>query len=256
MDCGDFTITKREILVCISITIILIAIGLFINNGITNAINEKNEKYYKALKIENNDDMFNYAMDTNVGYAFVQGKVTGINPVEKDIEGKYFYIKKVKEKYTRHTRQVAKTKTVNGKTVTYYETEVYWTWDYAGHEESHVDKFIFSGKEFNYGDIKFNNSKYEETINESYYIRYKYYVINNEFNGTLFTKIADNKITEKDFYYKTIKEIIKEKESEIGTSTAVFWVIWVFGIGMTDFFFVYFDNHYLEDKKKEDKNGK
>ena len=247
MDLGDFTITKREILVCISITIILVSIGLFISNGIENSINEKNEKYFKALKIDNNNDMFNYAIQTNVGYTYVRGKVEGVNPVSKDIDGKYFYIKKVKEKYTKHTRQVAHTRTVNGKTQTYYTTETYWTWDYAGHEESHVDKFIFSGKEFNYGDIVFHNSRHKETINESYYIRYVYYVIDNEFEGTLFTKITDNNITENEFHYKTIQELIKEKESAIGTSKAVFWLIWIFGIALTDFFYVYFDNNYLED---------
>ena len=247
MDLGDFTITKREILVCISITIIVVSIGLFISNGIENSINEKNEKYFKALKINNNNDMFNYAIQTNVGYTYVRGKVEGVNPVSKDIDGKYFYIKKVKEKYTKHTRQVAHTRTVNGRTQTYYTTETYWTWDYAGHEESHVDKFIFSGKEFNYGDIAFHNSKHKETINESSHIRYVYYVIDNEFEGTLFTKITNNNITENEFHYKTIQELIKEKESDIGTLKAVFWLIWIFCIGLIDFFYIYFNNNYLED---------
>ena len=89
MDFGDFTVTKREILVCISITIILIAIGFFIHNCIENFTNEKNEKYFKALKIENNADMFDYAIKTNTGYTFIQGKVEGIEPVQKDINGKY-----------------------------------------------------------------------------------------------------------------------------------------------------------------------
>ena len=251
MDFGDFTITKREILVCISITIFLIAIGLFIDNGIQNHINEKNEKYYKALKIENNDAMFDYAMRTNVGYAFVQDTVTGIDPVEKDIEGQYFYIKKVKERYTMHTRQVAHTRTVNGKTHTYYTTETYYTWDYAGHEEDHVDKFKFAGREFNYGDINFHNSKYKETINESAIIRYVYYVIENEFDGTLFTKITDNWITENNFSHNTIKELIEDKESEMTNSSMIFWIIWIFFIIGLDFFYVYLDNHYLEDKKEE-----
>lgn len=250
MDFGNFTITKREILVGISITLILIAIGMFISNDIQNGINEKNEKYFKALKIENNNDMFNYAVKTNVGYAFVQGKVTGIDPVQKDIDGKYFYIKKVKEKYTMHTRQVAHTRTVNGKTQTYYTTETYWTWDYAGEEEFHVDKFNFSGKEFNYGDIKFGNSRYKDTITESYYIRYQYYVIENEFEGSLFTKIKDNKITENQFYYRPIKEIIEDKESESSSASIVFWIIWVLIICGADFAYVYLDNHYLEDKER------
>lgn len=247
MNFSNFTVSKREILVCISITIILIAIGFFINNCIENFINEKNEKYFKALKIENNDDMFDYAIKTNTGYTFVQGKVEGIEPVQKDINGKYFYIKKVKEKYTQHTRTVAHTRTVNGRIQTYYTTETYWSWDYVGHEEYHVNKFKFSGKEFNYGDINFNNSRHKETIKESSHIRYVYYVIDNEFDGTLFTKITDNKMTENNFYYRTIKDIIKNKEKEMNTSTIVFWLIWIFIICGIDFGYVYFDNNYLED---------
>ena len=48
---------------------------------------------------------------------------------------------KVKEKYTKHTRQVEHTRTKSdGTTETYYTTEEYWTWDYIGQEEFHTEK--------------------------------------------------------------------------------------------------------------------
>ena len=48
MEIGDITITKREILVCIAATLILLGIGFPIIAGIQNSINEKNEKIQNA----------------------------------------------------------------------------------------------------------------------------------------------------------------------------------------------------------------
>lgn len=250
MDFEDFTITKREILVVISLTLLLITLGFFISNGIDNKITEKNEKYFKSLKIDNNEEQFKYAINTNIGYALTQGIVRAVEPVSiNDIEGEYFYIKKVKEKYTKHTRQVAKTRTKSdGTTETYYVTEEYWTWDYAGSETFHVNKFTYLGMEFDYGSIDFNNDGYKEMKQESYYIRYLYYTIPVEFNGCLFTNIYDKSINENEFYYdKDIKTIINQKENESESSVIVFWVIWIIFICFIDFGYVYLDNYYLED---------
>ncbi len=249
MNFGDFEITFREILVSIAITLILIGLGFFISGSIENGINESNEKYFKALKIDNNEEMFKYALKTNVGYVIVQGKVKAVEGVSiEDIEGKYFKIKKVKEKYTKHTRQVAHTKTVGNKTETYYTTEEYWTWDYAGQEEFHTTKFNFLGVDFSYGTINFYNESYKETKSGGHHIRYKYYVIPLEFEGTLFTYMKDNTINENNFSVNnTIENIIQQKENDVNTSNIVFWLIWIIFIGLIDFGYVYLDNRYLED---------
>lgn len=249
MDFGDFTITKREILVSIAITFILIGIGFLISSTIQNAIYEKNEKYYKALKIENNEEQFKYGIKTNTGNTLAQGKVQAINGVSiNDIEGNYFKIKKVKEKYTKHTRQVAHTKTVGNKTETYYTTEEYWTWDYAGEEEWHTDKFDFLGVNFDYGTIKFNNESYKDIKQIDYYTRYKYYTIPFEFEGTLFTYINNNTINENEFYLQnTINNIINNKQGEAEAWNIGFWIIWIIFIIVIDFGYMYLDNNYLED---------
>lgn len=249
MNFGDFEITFREILVSIAITLILIGLGFFISGSIENGINESNEKYFKALKIDNNEEMFKYALKTNVGYVIAQGKVKAVEGVSiEDIEGKYFKIKKVKEKYTKHTRQVAHTRTVGNKTETYYTTEEYWTWDYAGQEEFHTTKFNFLGVDFSYGTINFYNESYKETKSGGHHIRYKYYVIPLEFEGTLFTYMKDNTINENNFSVNnTIENIIQQKENDVNTSNIVFWLIWIIFIGLIDFGYVYLDNRYLED---------
>lgn len=251
MNFGDFEITFREILVSIAITLILIGIGFLISGAIENGINESNEKYYKALKINNDQEMFKYAIKTNIGYTLAQGKVQAVNGVSiDDIDGQYFKIKKVKEKYTKHTRQVAHTRTVGNKTETYYTTEEYWTWDYVGEEEFHTEKFRFLGVNFDYGTINFYNESYKETKSGGYYIRYKYYTIPFEFDGTLFTCINNNTINQNTFSINnTIDNIIKQKENDLNSSKGIFWFIWIIFIGFIDFGYMYLENNYLEDNK-------
>lgn len=249
----EFEVTKREIMVTIAITLILIGFGFLISSSIKNAIYESNEKYYKSLKVNNDEDMFKYALNTNIGYVMAYGTVNGVNGVSyEEVGGNYFYIKKVKEKYTEHTRQVAHTRTVpdgNGgtKTETYYTTETYWEWDYAGSEEKHVDKFTFLGAEFDYDTIHFYNDAHIDTIKESSHIRYKYYAIPLSFNGTLFTYIKDNIITDNDFTVGVSLEEILERRTDESGAVVGFWILWTFLIGLLDFCYVYLENNYLED---------
>lgn len=249
MDFENFTITKREIIVSIAITLILIGIGFLINSAIQNSIYEKNEKYYKALKIDNNEEQFKYSINTNIGYVLAQGKVQAVDGVSiEDIEGKYFKIRKVKEKYTMHTRQVAHTRKVGNTTQIYYTTEVYYSWDFVEKEEFHTEKFNFLGVDFEYGTIKFNNEAYKDTKQISSDIRYKYYTIPFEFEGSLFTYINNNTINDNNFYIEnTIKNIIESKEKEGENWQIGFWTLWIIFILVIDFGYVYLDNNYLED---------
>lgn len=250
MKIGDIEITFREILICIIITLILVGLGFLISTGIKNGISENNEKYYKSLKINNNEEQFKYAIKTNIGYVLAEGKVQAKDGVSiADIEGTYFYIRKEKEEYTMHTRQVEHTRTKSdGTTGTYYTTEEYWTWDYVGKEEFNTEKFNFLGVDFDYETIKFSNTEYLETKDGGYHIRYKYYVIPFEFEGTLFTYINDNTINDNTFSNnKTIDNIIQKKQDEENTDTAIFWIIWIIAIEFIDFGYVSLDNYYLED---------
>lgn len=245
MEIGDITITKREILVCIAATLILLGIGFQIIATIQNSINEKNEKYFKALKINNDAEQFQYAINTNLGQVMAYGKVEAVNGVKiEDLENRYFYIKKEKEKYTIHTRQVAHTRKVGNTTQTYYTTETYYTWDHAGQEEWKTEKFIFLNVEFDYGTINFNNTEYLTTIQTDSTT----YIIPFEFEGTLSTYITNNTITNNQFFYnKKIEKIIEEKKAEMNTTKIIFWFLWIFFIILLDFGYVGLDNNYLED---------
>lgn len=249
----EFKVTKREIMVTIAITLILIGLGFIISSSIKNSIYESNEKYYKSLKINDDIDMFKHALNTNIGYVMAHGTISGINGVNYDgVDGNYFYIKKVKEEYTRHTRQVAHTRTVpdgNGgtKTETYYTTEVYYEWDYVGSENKHVEQFTFLGSTFNYDTIGFSNDSYVKTIKVSSNIRYKYYAIPLSFDGTLFTYIKDNTITDNDFTVGLSLEETLKRKTNISGAIVGFWLLWIILIGLLDFGYVYLENNYLED---------
>lgn len=249
MDFGDFKITPREVLVCIAATLILLGLGYLITTGVRKHIEEKNEVYYKALKIKDDNDMFQYALDTNIGYVLAQGHIKAVNGVsDSGIDGIYFRIRKVKEKYTKHTKRVAHTRTKSdGTTETYYTTETYWEWDYQGTETTTTEKFDFMGVEYSYGKINFSNEEYLGIVKESSKIRYKYYVIPFEFDGTLFSFIENNTITKNEFYFSNIDKVIEDKQNASSTFKIIFWTIWIFLILLADFFYVYADNKYLED---------
>lgn len=241
-------VTKREILISIIIFLILICIGFFISELIENAVIEDNEKYYKALKINNDENMFNYAIKTNIGYALIQGKIEAIDGVSfEGVEGKYFKIRKVEEHYTMHTRQVAHTRKVGNTTTTYYTTEIYYSWDFVDEEEKHIEKFKFLGVEFKYDTIKFTNEKYLKTEKISSDKRYKYYAIPATFEGTLFTYINKNTINENKFYINnTIENLIKEKDNSIRNMNILFWFIWTCIMIAAIIGYISLENKYLE----------
>lgn len=238
----SFEITKREILASISIIAILLLVGVLISGKISEHQIEENEKYNKAVKIESTD-LFQYGMETNIGNAFVYGDLKAVDTVTyPEINGKYMYVKKVKEKYTRHTRRV-RHKSGNH---TYYTTEVYWTWDYAGEESKECKEIEFCGITFESNKIVFPNSTHIDTIKTSMYVRYKYYGVGTKYTGTIFTTLKDNTISNKSDFYKdmNIDKTVEHLESGIGLY--VFWILWIVFIVCIVFGFYYLDNRWLE----------
>ena len=233
-DFGDFEITRREVLASVSIIAIMLLIGSLLSAKISNWQMDRNEKYNKAVKIENNTDLFQYGMDTNVGNAFVYGKLKAIDTVTyPEIGGEYMYVKKVKEKYTKHTRRVA-------------HRSGYWTWDYAGSEDIEGKEISFCGIKFPIKKIDYPSPDYIETIKESYYVRYKYYGTATEYKGTVFTALKDKTIEDGSSFYEDSKipEVIDRLES--GIWNVVFWIFWILLTGFAVFGFYYLDNEWLE----------
>lgn len=250
LDFGDFSISKREILISIAIIAVMIVFGLMIHGSIEDSIMLKNQEYNLALQIDNNKDMFQYGMQTNVGNAYVYGTLKCLDPVTfEEIGGEYSAVKKVKERYTQHTRVVTYTVTVNGKPQTRTRTETYWTWDPIDSWSKKATRISFLDVEFKYGQIDFPSSSHIKTIKESSKIRYVYYGAPIESTGTLYTRLENNTINQSSFHRNWTIEQTHEYHTSSG-ALVWFWIGWTLLIGLLVFGFVYIDNHWLEDKPK------
>ena len=239
---GNFEITKREIIASVSIIAVMLLIGVLISSKISDWQINQNDKYNKAVKIQS-ADLFQYGMETNVGNAVVYGELKAVDTVTyPEIGGKYIYVKKVKEKYTRHTRRVAHK---SGKR-TYYTTETYWTWDYVGKESKKAKKINFCGIDFKSNKIVLPDDEYIDTVKESSHIRYKYYGVGTKYKGTIFTSLKDKTISDKTKFYnnRNIEETVKHLET--GAWLVLFRVFWAILTGMVVFGFYYLDNDWLE----------
>lgn len=237
-------ITKREVLFSIVIICITLIIGIVISGNINDAVMEKQQEYITALQINNDKDLFEYGMRTNVGNAFVYGELKAVDTVTFDeIGGEYSYVKKVKEKYTRHTRTV-RYKDSNGKTKT--RTEVYWTWDEVEKWSKHSEKITFLDVEFDYGTIDFPYHSHIDTQDGGYHIRYVYYGSPTYSIGTIYTKLANDTIAESTMHHNNTIEETFDRFMKNG-SVVVFWVFWILLTGGVVCGFYYIDNKWLED---------
>lgn len=235
-------ITKREIVAGVVIIAFMMIVGFFISDNITDWQNEHNAKYQKAIHINGDTELFQYGMNTNVGNAFVHGDLIAVDSVTYDeIGGEYMYIEKVKERYTMHTR----TYTVRVGKTTQIRVQTYWTWDRVGSEEIKCNEIKFCGIIFKSNKIKLPSSQYVDTIKESSRIRYKYYGVPIKHTGTIFTKLADETISENTMFYKdkSIDEVL-EDETYVGLNIA-FWVVWIILTAILTFGFYYLDNRWL-----------
>ena len=220
----------------------MLLIGVLISSKISDWQINQNDKYNKAAKIQS-ADLFQYGMETNVGNAFVYGELKAVDTVTyPEIGGKYIYVKKVKEKYTRHTRRVAHK---SGKR-TYYTTETYWTWDYVGKESKKAKKINFCGIDFKSNKIVLPDDEYIDTVKESSRIRYKYYGVGTEYKGTIFTLLKDKTISDKSVFYnnRNINETVEHLESDM--PLILFIIGWILLTGLVVFGFYYLDNNWLE----------
>lgn len=243
---SDMTITKREVLASIVIVCVMLLIGTLFSSKISDAVMEKQQEYSAAVKIDNGHDLFVYCMDTNVGNAFVYGELKALDPVTyEEIGGEYSYVKKVKERYTRHTRTVTKTRTVNGKTQTYTTTEVYWTWDEIDRWSKSSTKIDFVGVEFDYGKIPFPFTSHIKTIKESSKIRYVYSGAPAQCDGTIYAKLGDGDIQNVNMYhYSDVNEAFESAMSD--WSVGFFWFFWIILTGFAVGGFYYLENRWLE----------
>ncbi|MED3562384.1 hypothetical protein [Bacillus xiapuensis] len=243
----NIEITLREILISIVIVLVMVGLGFFLAESIHDTVTSDNEKYFKALKVDNNPDLFDYAIRTDVGDMLSYGQFKANEPVsDRLIKGKYYSINKTEEHYTMHTRTV----TYKCGKHTCTRTEVYWTWDYVGEEDFNTKTFTYLGREFNYNKIHFYNYEYYDTVQTSSHVRFKIYIIPREFNGTLYSKASNKTIKDNSLYAnQKIKEVIDGKEHSADHWVIGFWIAWSILIAAIVFIFIALDNKYINNKR-------
>lgn len=218
-------ITKREIITSISIIALMLIFGFVLSGNISEKIMDSNEKYNKAITIED-EELFKYGMSTSVGNAFIYGDLKVIDPVTyPEIGGEYSYIEKVKEEYTMHTRTVTYTDS-KGNTKT--KTETYWTWDVVKRESIKSQRVTFLGVEFDYSKFIELSDSYITTIKESSDIRYKYYGSPTKATGTIFTSLQDNDTGNNIKIYEdmNIEQTYEYLQDGFGL-LFLFWLTWI-----------------------------
>lgn len=243
---SNFEVTKRELAVGVVILLIMISIGFYISNVIHNYYSEKNEEYFKALKIDNQENIFQHAINTDVGSILSHGEIQSVKPVKDElIKGEYFSIVKAKEVYTMHTR----TESYKCGKRRCHRTVTYWTWDQVSKEKFTADKFKYLGLEFDSGVIELNNHKKTDTVQLNALERYVFYTIPKNFNASIFAKVKHNKLSDTKVYYEeNIVTIIQEKEKQADNSTMIFWIVWIVLAIALIIGFVALDNKYLNNK--------
>lgn len=75
----------------------------------------------------------------------------------------------------------------------------------------------------------------------------KYYGVDTEYIGTIFTELRDKTISDNSSFYEnsTIEETVDYLESD--WELWLFWVIWIIVIGLCVFGFYYIDNEWIEN---------
>lgn len=235
-------VTKREIIFSIVIICVMLVIGIIFSGMINDYLMEMYQEYNTALQIDNDVELFQYGMRTNIGNAFVYGELAAVDPVSTPkIEGLYGSITKETQKYTKHTRVV--TERVNGKTKS--KTKTYWTWDTIKTEHSHATTISFLGVSFPYGTIDYCSEEYISTVDTGVHLREKYYGSRTSYVGTLYANLGDNTITHTSFYNdESIEDTIKSLESS--WQLVLFWIGWIILIVACVYGFYYLDNRWLE----------
>jgi len=250
LDGIDFEITLREVLFSLLILGICSFLGFLVHSWIDKKVDDSTLKYRQAVAIESPDE-FRHAMDTDVGHAFVRGKVEAVTPVtNKLVKGEYLSIHVKHQKYQRHTRVVTYTTyDSKGRPHTHHRTETYWSWDTVRTSTTNSPRVVFCGSEFPYGKFHYNCGREEETIvggglfkNERDIV----YTMKDGFTGTMFGDLRNGSFKGTAILVGAGIEEYRKNETECVWPYVLFWVVWVImTVGAIILFYI-IDNEWLE----------
>ena len=251
VDCIDWEITLREVLFSLLILGISAFLGFLVHSWIDKKVESSNLQYRQAVAITSPDE-FRHAMDTDVGHAFVRGKVEAVTPVtNKLVNGKYLSIHVRHQKYQRHTRVVTYTTyDSKGRPHVHHRTETYWSWDTVRTSTTNSPKVVFCGSEFPYGKFHYNCGREEETIVGGGLFNNERDIVctmKDGFTGTMFGDLRNGSFKGTATLVGMGIEEYRKNETECVWPYVMFWVMWIVLTGFALFLFYFLENSWLED---------
>ena len=246
----DFEITLREVLFSLLILGVMSFFGFLVHSWIDKKVDDSTLKYRQAVAIESPDE-FRHAMDTDVGHAFVRGKLEAVTPVtSKLVDGEYLSIHVEHQKYQMHTRVVTYTTyDSKGRPHTHHRTETYWSWDTKWTSTTNSPKVVFCGSEFPYDKFNYGCARTEETIVGGGWLnneRDVVYTTKDGFTGTMFGDLRNGSFEGSAMLVGRGIEEYREHETKCAWPYVLFWLLWcILTIGGIVLFYI-IDNEWLE----------
>ena len=250
IDCIDWEITLREVLFSLLIVGIFSFIGFLVYSAIDKKVDDVTLKYRQAVAIQSESE-FRHAMDTDVGHAFVRGKLFAVTPVtNKLVKGEYLRIHVRHQRYQMHTRVVTYTTyDSKGRPHIHHRTETYWSWDTVRTSTTNSPKVVFCGSEFPYGKFNYGCAHEEETVvggglfnNE----RDVVYTMKDGFTATIFADLRNKSFVGNASLVGMGIEDYRKTGTDMLWPYVLFWVGWIPLTIIALILFYVIDNKWLE----------
>jgi hypothetical protein len=212
------------------IIIIMAGSGVWIHNAIVNKHKKKVYEIMSAIKIYDDERMFDHIQTTNAGYFLAEGNLVANDIITlPELSGGYAKIKKVKEEYKSHEEEEIVGEDENGNPIK--ETRTVWDWEEVDSEEFETRDYTFLGKIFTGRSIGYYPSTYKtETIYERHFwrndIRYVYYTAPIKVRGTL-KGYAENNTISGHFTETSIERMIRDAKLALKIVPYVFDFVWL-----------------------------
>lgn len=241
-------VTKREILLSITILAVMIGIGVWISSPI---LSKANNRYIETASsvVVSDAEKFGYIKRTDAGRFIANGTLSVIDTIRIDgLPKPYSYVKKDKEEYRLHVETYT---TTDGKGHTTTHTRTYHSWDVVKTWKYRSERGRFLGQEFKMDEV-FRYHPRKDTVvkvktglfeNDT---RYVYYTCPSSFNGIMIGEAQNKEYRESRFIEgKNSDKYLEDAARSLNAGTAAFWIGWILLTGLLIVGFYYFENKWL-----------
>lgn len=242
-------LTLRELVFSVFIVGVMVLVGFFISEVIERKVNDSNLRYNQAAALLTNDQ-FKYALDTDVGHVFANGRLVADSPVKNEhLAGEYLSVYVKHQQYRMHTRRVAHTVTDSrGRSHTKYRTETHWSWDTMSCSSSHSPTVTYCGVKFPYNKFGYSWIGSDTTRHSTgFHARDVVTVVPKTFIASVFGEAKSRTLVGDGLTLAPMSIEAYRKDLTTSHALAIFWIIWgiVMVFALVGFYVV--KNDWLED---------